>query len=83
MVYLIYSFRSNSVTRQVTFNRTKIVEKAKIQKFRCDILSDFQTLCCPVGKIISKLDEFSFFIPFPFFFCCPFSLEILHHFIGD
>ena len=65
------------------FNRTKIVEKAKIQKFRCDILSDFQTLCCPVGKIISKLDEFSFFIPFPFFFCCPFSLEILHHFIGD
>ena len=28
-----------SVTRQVNFNRTKLVENAKIQKFKCDILS--------------------------------------------
>ena len=39
-----WSLRSNSVTRKVTFNRTKIGEKAKIEKFECDILSDFQTL---------------------------------------
>ena len=36
---------SNKVTRQVTFNKTKIVEDAKIEKFKCDILSDFQTMC--------------------------------------
>ena len=34
-----WSLQSNSVTRQV------LVENAKIEKFRCDILSDFQTLC--------------------------------------
>ena len=34
-----FNLRSNSVTRQVTFNRTKI------EKFVCDILSNFQTLC--------------------------------------
>ena len=38
------SLRSNSVTRHVSFNRTKIGENAKIQKFKCDILSTFQTL---------------------------------------
>ena len=32
-----WSLRSNSVTRQVNFNRTKI------EKFKCNILSDFQT----------------------------------------
>ena len=35
------SLRSNSVTRQVTFNRTKMVENDKIEKFKCDILGDF------------------------------------------
>ena len=39
------SLRSNRVTRQVSFNRTKIGENAKLQKFKCDILGDFNTLC--------------------------------------
>ena len=34
---------SNSVTRQVSFNRTKIY--GKCQKFKCVILNNFQTLC--------------------------------------
>ena len=34
-----WSLRSNSITRQVNFNRTKIGGK-----FKCDILGDFQTL---------------------------------------
>ena len=37
-----WSLRLNSVTRQVSFNRTKIV--GKCQKFKCDILGDFQTM---------------------------------------
>ena len=36
-----WSLRKNSVSRQVTFNRTKI---ATIQKFKWDILGDFKTL---------------------------------------
>ena len=39
-----WSLRSNSVTRQVSFNNTKLVENAKIKKLKCDILDDFQTL---------------------------------------
>ena len=40
--YLInWSLRSNSVTKQVNFNRQKMLENAKIQKFKCDILSNF------------------------------------------
>ena len=39
------SLRSNSVTRHVTFNRTKIGGNAKMPKFKCDILSNFQTMC--------------------------------------
>ena len=35
------SLRSNSVTRQVNFSRTKNGENAKIEKFKCDILSEF------------------------------------------
>ena len=31
-------FRSNSVTREVTFNITKICGKCKIEKFKCDII---------------------------------------------
>ena len=48
------SLRSNSVTRHVTFNRTKIGGNAKIQNFKCDILSDFQTLCCCKGYFQPK-----------------------------
>ena len=40
-----WSLRSNSVTRQVNFNRKKLVENAKIEKLKWDILSDFQTMC--------------------------------------
>ena len=37
--------QSNSVTRQVNFNRKKkMMENAKIEKLKCDILGDFQTL---------------------------------------
>ena len=39
-----WSLRSNSVTRQVNFINTRIVEIAKIQKFKWDILSNFQTM---------------------------------------
>ena len=35
----------NSVTRQVIFKGLKLVEIAKIENVKCDILSDFQTLC--------------------------------------
>ena len=41
-----WSLRSNSVTRQVNFKKgQKLVENAKIEKLKCDILGDFQTLC--------------------------------------
>ena len=30
---------------ETAFYRTKLVENTKIQKFKCDILSNFQTLC--------------------------------------
>ena len=36
-----WSLWSNSVTRQVNFDRTKLVENAKIGKFECDILSNW------------------------------------------
>ena len=40
-----WSLRSNSVTRQVNFKiGQKLVENDKIQKFKCDILSNFQTM---------------------------------------
>ena len=39
------SLRSNSVTRQVSFNRSQLLENVKIVNFNCDILGDFQTLC--------------------------------------
>ena len=41
----IWSVQSNSVTRQVTFNRTKTVENVQIQIFKCVIFSNFQTFC--------------------------------------
>ena len=41
-----YSLQSNSVTRQVSFLiEQKLVESAKIKIFKCDILSNFQTMC--------------------------------------
>ena len=41
------SLRSNSVTRQVSFYRTKKNwwKMPKFKKFKCDILSNFQTMC--------------------------------------
>ena len=39
-------FRSNSVTRLVTFNMTKLLESAKIQKFICDIWVIFKHCAC-------------------------------------
>ena len=39
-----WSWRSNSVTRQVTFNMTKIGGKCQNQSFKCEILSNFQTM---------------------------------------
>ena len=39
-----WSLRSNSVTRQVSFYRTKIGGKWQKSKFECDILSNFQTM---------------------------------------
>ena len=47
--------RSNSVTRQVTFNKQKLVKNAKIQKFKCDILGDFQSLCLLCSFFISGI----------------------------
>lgn len=35
---------SYSDTRQVNLKSTKLVEKAKMEKFECDIFSDFQTM---------------------------------------
>ena len=40
-----WSFGSNSVIIKPTYNRTKIGENPKIEKLKCDILSNFQTLC--------------------------------------
>ena len=42
------SLWKNRVTRQINFYWTKIGDNAKIEKLKCDILSDFQTLwsCC-------------------------------------
>ena len=35
-----WSLRSNSFTRQVTFNRTKMVKIPKLKKLKCDILDE-------------------------------------------
>ena len=43
LVYIFESLRSKSVARQVTFNSSKI--GVKCQNFKCDILSNFQTMC--------------------------------------
>ena len=39
--------------------RQKLVENAKIQKFKCDILSDFQTMCLWLKRIFSPFSYFS------------------------
>ena len=39
------SLWSNSVTRQVTINKTQIGGKCQIEKFKWDIFGDFQILC--------------------------------------
>ena len=38
-----WSLLSNSVTRQITFKMHKKI--AQVEKLKCDILRDFQTLC--------------------------------------
>ena len=46
----------------------KLVENAKVKKFKCDILSDFQTLCHPLKVHIVKVHDKSitfFFISLP------------------
>ena len=67
-----WSLRSNSVTRQVNFNRTKIGGNTKIQKFKCDILSNFQKISAglvfvpkirPLKKIIWRTPKFEAFMP--------------------
>ena len=42
--FITWSLRPNSVTRQVNFKRSKIGGNAEIEKFKCDILIDFQTM---------------------------------------
>ena len=49
-----WSLRSNSVTRQVLIGQ-KLVENAKIQKFKCDILSNFQTMFLAKWKFKSDI----------------------------
>ena len=49
--------RSNRVTRQVTFNRTKI-GGMEIANFECDILSDFQTMCDVVESFRQTISWF-------------------------
>ena len=36
--------------------RQKMVEKAKIQKFKWDILGDFQTMCIPIHQNTDQKD---------------------------
>ena len=40
-----WSLRSNSVTRQISINKTQIGGKCQIEKFKWDIFGDFQILC--------------------------------------
>ena len=47
-----WSLQSNSVTRQVSSNRTKIEGKCQNLKIKCDILKNFQTMCCSVIRSI-------------------------------
>ena len=51
-----WSLSSKSVARYVIFKGQKLVENAKIQKFKCDILGDFQTLCGRV-RMNTKMKE--------------------------
>ena len=51
-----WSLRSNIVTRQVNFNRTKIGGKCQNLTIQCDILGDFQTLWIEFfAKFLSKI----------------------------
>ena len=66
-----WSLRSNSVTRQVIFNRTKIGGKCQNWKFKCDILGDFQTLWA-----LLFFASLLFLVPFIFYFCHNFTTSI-------
>ena len=52
----ISSLRSNSVTRQVILIGQTLGENAKIQGFKCDILSNFQTMCRFGHSVNDKVD---------------------------
>ena len=47
--------RPNSIARQATFKWQKIAESAKIEKFKCDIFGDFETLWICLFSIKPKL----------------------------
>ena len=51
-----WSLRSNSVPDRSVLIRKKLVENAKIQRFKCDILGDFQTLW-KGSKIVENVPE--------------------------
>ena len=51
-----WSLRSSNVTGQVTLIWTKIGENALIEKFKCDILDDFQTLCYIKENLTRRLN---------------------------
>ena len=58
-----WSLRSNSVTSWSILIRQKLVENAKIDKLKCDLLGDFQTLCTFVIMDIFglKMSDFGVF----------------------
>ena len=45
-----WSYLSISVTRLLSINRTKFVENANIQKFKCDVFGNFQILWTNMHK---------------------------------
>ena len=46
------NLQSNSVTRQLSSNRTKIEGKCQNSEIKCDILKNLQTMCCSVIRSI-------------------------------
>ena len=59
MVNLVEFLKSEACGQTVLPDRSvlkgqKLVENAKIKKFKCDILGDFQTLCIVDKKKLSK-----------------------------
>ena len=52
---------SFNITSEASFiyilNEQKLVKNAKNEKFKCDILADFQTLCDPIFYPLSALSK--------------------------